>query len=102
VILEQFDETLDPALIPLIGKEIFYVKGDAYIKLNDNQVDFNEDFRLYITTNLNNPHFTPEIQRKTCILDFAITIEGLDQQLLSIVCKHESAADEDNKDRLLK
>lgn len=34
------------------------------IKVGDKEVDYNQDFRLYITTKLANPHYTPEISTK--------------------------------------
>ena len=31
------------------------------IRLGDSTVEYNEDFRLYMTTKLPNPHYSPEI-----------------------------------------
>lgn len=53
-----------------------------------------------MVSNLQNPHFTPEIQTKTRILNFSVTKEGLEQQLLSIVCKNESERDEMEREKI--
>lgn len=42
------------------------------MKLGDKEVEYNPDFRFYITTKLSNPHYTPEISTKTTIVNFAV------------------------------
>lgn len=42
------------------------------MKLGDKDVEYNPDFRFYITTKLSNPHYTPETCTKTTIVNFAV------------------------------
>lgn len=39
-------------------------------------MDIHKDFRLYITTKLPNPAYTPEIFARAAIIDFTVTIKG--------------------------
>lgn len=71
------------------------------IRLGDKEVEYNEDFRFYITTKLSNPHYPPEISSKTTIVNFAIKEVGLEAQLLGIVVKKESPELEKQKDDLV-
>ena len=45
--------------------------------------------RFFITTKLRNPHYLPEISTKVTLLNFMITPEGLEDQLLGIVVAKE-------------
>ena len=49
---QDVGEELDPSLEPVLAKA-FVKRGKAtLIKLGDKEIDFNPDFRLYITTKL--------------------------------------------------
>lgn len=78
VICENLGDSIDPTLQSIAYKEIFEVKGDKYIKFNDNQVEFNDSFRFFMFSSLSNPHFSPELQTRTRILNFSVTNEGLE------------------------
>jgi dynein heavy chain len=60
-----------------------------FITLGDNTIEYNPNFRLYITSKLRNPHYLPEIFNKVTIINFALTVEGLEDQLLGIAVAKE-------------
>ena len=59
------------------------------------QVELHDDFRMYFITRLPNPHFSPELQAKTTVVDFTVTMKGLEEQLLGRVIAKEQKALED-------
>ena len=82
-------EEMDPVLEPVLAKAFIKRGNQTLLKLGDKEVDFNPDFKLYITTKLPNPHYTPEISTKVMVVNFAVKQDGLEAQLLDTVVKME-------------
>jgi dynein heavy chain len=101
VLLENVGEELDPSLEPLLQKQIFKQGGVNCIRLGDSTVEYSEQFRFYITTKLRNPHYLPEVSVKVTLLNFMITPEGLQDQLLGIVVSQERPDLEEQRNKLI-
>lgn len=101
VLLEDVGETLDPALEPLLLKQLVRQGGRLLLKLGDTFVDYDKNFRLYITSKLTNPHYLPEVCIKVTIINFTVTNVGLEGQLLSDVVKLERPELEEQRDSLI-
>lgn len=83
LLLEDIGETLDPALEPVLLKAVFELNGRLQIKLGDSDVDYDKNFLFYLTTKLPNPHYFPEVCIKVTAINFTVTFDGLEEQLLS-------------------
>jgi len=100
-LLQDVEEELDPALEPVLSKAIVVRGSRKTIKLGDKELDYSEDFKLYITTKLANPHYTPEVSTKTTIANFSVKQDGLEEQLLGVVCGMEQEKLERKKNDLV-
>ena len=89
VLLENVEEELGATIEPLLMKNIFKQGGVMCIKLGDATVEWSDDFKLYITTNMRNPHYLPETAVKVTLINFMITPDGLEDQLVGIVVAQE-------------
>ncbi|KAL9898323.1 dynein beta chain, ciliary [Glossina fuscipes fuscipes] len=87
VLMEQIEETVDTVLDPLMSR--FLIKKGHYIRIGDKELEFNPNFRLILQTKLANPHFKPEMQAQTTLINFTVTPDGLEEQLLAEVVKME-------------
>ena len=63
--------------------------GQKLIKLGDKSVAWDDSFRLFFTTKLGNPHYSPEAMAKTMLINYSVTRDGLANQLLNVVVGHE-------------
>lgn len=89
VLLENILEVLDAAIEPILLQQKFKQGGQEMMKIGDNVIPYNDSFKFFMTTKLSNPHYTPEIQVKVSLLNFTITLVGLEEQLLGVVVGEE-------------
>ncbi|CAM9542145.1 unnamed protein product [Laminaria digitata] len=89
VIVENMGETIDPVVLPVVTRAFVRRGNRNIILLGDDEVEQHPDFRLFLHTKLSNPHFPPEIQAETTVVNFMVTPVGLEDQLLSVVIKTE-------------
>jgi dynein heavy chain len=83
LLLENIEENMEAILDPLIGRNTIR-KGRA-IKLGDKEIEYHPEFRLILQTKLANPHYKPEMQAQTTLINFTVTRDGLEDQLLADV-----------------
>ncbi|KAF0775909.1 hypothetical protein AaE_000392, partial [Aphanomyces astaci] len=101
VLMQDIQEELDPSLEPILNKSIVKVGNREVLRIGDKELDYNRDFRFYLTTKLHNPHYTPEVSTKTTIVNFVVKEQGLEAQLLGTVVQMEEPALEEQKSELV-
>nr|CAB3238637.1 dynein beta chain, ciliary-like [Phallusia mammillata] len=87
VFIENVEESVDPVLEPLLGRNT--IKKGRYIKIGDKEVEYHPSFRLILHTKLANPHYQPEMQAQCTLINFTVTQDGLEEQLLAEVVRCE-------------
>jgi len=90
VLIEDVKEYIDPALDPLLLKQDFIAEGNIrQINLGDKIIEYDENFKLYMTSKMSNPIYPPEVCIKVTLINFSITFQGLEEQLLGDVVVKE-------------
>lgn len=65
------------------------MKTFRYIKIGDKECEYNPSFRLILHTKLASPHYQPELQAQCTLINFTVTRDGLEDQLLAAVVSME-------------
>ena len=61
LIMDNVTEKLDPSLNSVLERSPVRIGRTLVVAVGDQMCDYNEDFRLYMTTKLANPHYVPEV-----------------------------------------
>jgi len=92
VLLKDIGESIDPALEPVLARSTRKVGKRIVLNFGDKELDWSTDFKLFLTTRLSSPHYTPEVSMKTSIINFSVVQEGLEAQLLGTIVASEMPA----------
>ncbi|KAL3286288.1 hypothetical protein HHI36_000797 [Cryptolaemus montrouzieri] len=101
VLIDGIEEILEAPLDPILYKKVFKQAGMEVISLGENVIEYNKKFRMYMCSKFRNPHYLPEIFNKVTIVNFALTLDGLQDQLLGIVVAVENPDLQQLKEELI-
>jgi dynein heavy chain, axonemal len=88
-LIENLGEQIDAVLNPVISRATIKKGRKLFVKLGDSEIEFHPNFKFYLHTKLSNPHYPPEIQAEAALVNFSVTRDGLEDQLLTMVVKEE-------------
>jgi len=100
--VEDVEETIDPAIDPILMKQQFKTEAGIWqIRIGESNVDYDDHFKFFMTTKMPNPHYIPEICIKVTLINFTVTFDGLQQQMLGDVVVAEKPEIEEKRDKIV-
>ena len=101
-LFENVDEFIDPVINPVLDQDYTGEGMNKRINLGDKEVDWDDSFKLYMTSKLPNPHYTPEIFGRSSVINYSVTEDGLAAQLLNVVVGFETPELEEQRTELVR
>lgn len=81
ILLADSNETFDALIEPVLAKAVTKRGNNLQIKIGEDDIEYSEDFKFFITTKLSKPHFAPEVCVLVNILNMMVTETGLLDQM---------------------
>ena len=100
-LFRDVDEYIDPVIDNVLEKNIIGSGNRRFVVLGDKEVDYDPNFRLYLNTKLSNPRFSPSVFGKAKIINYSVTLSGLEDQLLSVIVGFERRELEEQREMLI-
>ncbi|XP_014262519.1 dynein heavy chain 10, axonemal-like [Cimex lectularius] len=100
-VLFQDVDYIDPIVDNVIQKNIKGNYGKYFIELGDKEVEYDTRFKMYLTTKLPNPNLNPSVYTTATVINYSVTLMGLEEQLLSVVVGHERPDLEEMRENLI-
>ncbi|KAG9351776.1 hypothetical protein JZ751_023027 [Albula glossodonta] len=100
-LFQDVDEYIDPVIDNVLEKNVKGAEGRQVILLGDKEVDYDPNFKLYLNTKLSNPKYSPSVFGKAMVINYTVTLKGLEDQLLSVIVGFERKELEEQRERLI-
>ncbi|XP_053555751.1 dynein axonemal heavy chain 10 [Bombina bombina] len=100
-LFQDVDEYIDPVIDNVLEKNIKGSQGRQFIILGDKEVDYDPNFKLYLNTKLANPKLSPSVFGKAMVINYTVTLKGLEDQLLSVIVGFERRELEEQRENLI-
>ncbi|CAF1023387.1 unnamed protein product [Didymodactylos carnosus] len=88
ILFKDNDEYIDPIILNILSKNIHNQKN-LFVKLGDKEIDIDPNFRMYLTSRLPNPKLSTFHFGRSIVINYTVTLKGLEEQLLSVLVKIE-------------
>ncbi|XP_026194572.1 dynein heavy chain 6, axonemal [Cyclospora cayetanensis] len=103
LLVEDIEEDIPPmfaALLQLPIRRPVTSRDPTTVMLGGMEIQQDSHFRLMFSTKLENPHYLPEVAMQVCLVNFSVTREGLEAQLLAEVVLLENPDAEQQKTQI--
>uniref|UniRef100_UPI0037E7F8F2 dynein axonemal heavy chain 10 n=1 Tax=Semicossyphus pulcher TaxID=241346 RepID=UPI0037E7F8F2 len=100
-LFQDVDEYIDPVIDNVLEKNVKGAEGRQVIMLGDKEVDYDPNFKLYLNTKLANPKYSPSVFGKAMVINYTVTLKGLEDQLLSVIMGFEKKELEEQREHLI-
>ncbi|MGL4948661.1 MAG: hypothetical protein ACRC42_04795, partial [Mycoplasma sp.] len=92
LIFENAGEVLPQNIASVYKKEFFDNSGQLSVRIGQKTCDVHDNFKFFIITQLPKPHYLPDVCVSLTLVNFTVTEEGLQDQMLNFLVEMENPA----------
>ena len=90
LLYENVSENLNPILNPVYKKETIKDGNYTLVPLTaTSRLILDKNFRFYLTTKIPSPHYSPEICVSLTLVNFTVTEDGMEDQMINFLVEKE-------------
>jgi len=101
LLVEDASDNMESYMDSIFDKAVMKVGSGFSIIVGDKECEFCIEFALYMTSKDSNPTLSPEVCAKICLVNFSVTLKGLEDQLLGRIVQMERPELEETRTMLL-
>jgi dynein heavy chain, axonemal len=101
VLFKDVDEYIDPIIFDVLSKNIQGDSAHHHVKFGEKSIDIDPNFRMYLTCRLSNPKLNTVHFSYSKVINYTVTLTGLEEQLLSALVKIERRELEEMRESLI-
>jgi len=101
LVVQEVDK-IEPILVPVLRKDLVRQGPRLAVQIGEKMIDYNETFRMMLATRNPNPDIPADVRSLLTIVNFSVTLSGLEGRLLGLTIQHEQPELEQTKTTLLK
>lgn len=90
LLFENATEQLNSLLMPVFKKEFIEDGGDTYCNFNGQKIYMTGEVKVFITTKNPRPHYLPEVCVNFTLVNFTVTEDGLEDQMLNFLVEKDA------------
>jgi dynein heavy chain, axonemal len=101
LLVEDASDNMESFMDSIFDKAVIQIGSGSSIIVGDKECEFCSGFSLYMTSKDSNPVLSPEVCAKICLINFSVTLKGLEDQLLGRIVQMERPELEETRLMLL-
>ena len=100
-LFQDVDDYIDPLINDILAKDITRSGPSMSVIVGDKIIDYDPNFRLYLTTKNPFPNLAANVYGTATVINFMVTLKGLEDQLLGVIVKVEKNELEERREALI-
>ena len=79
ILFEDIDELSNPLIMHVLDRNIIQKGSSRVNKFKYKELEYDDNFRIFTTTKLKSPNYSPEISSRVSLINCCVTESGIQE-----------------------